>query len=330
MVYNMKGHVTYLNPAFTRIFGWTLEECLGKKMDHFVPVENWDETYEMIDAALAGETFTAIPSCHYNKAGNILHVSISGSIYSDHKGELAGSVIILRDITKSTRLRRQLMNIVDRERHKIGQDLHDDLCPHLIGIQGLGSVLEANLGRTSPSDADAANQIVTLIGEAVEKTRSLTRGLCPVHMVSHGLETALRDIVDHTTTVSGITCEFHCDGRIDYSDYPKATHLYYIAQEALNNAIKHSNAQIDLIKEISSRFPGLPVLVLSMYDESLYAERALQAGARGYIMKQEAIGQVAQALRSVLNGQIYASAGVKEKAFQRYFKTIGRKPIAHR
>lgn len=80
--------------------------------------------------------------------------------------------------------------------------------------------------------------------------------------------------------------------------------------------LKESNG-IDLVKEINARFEGLPVLVLSMYDESLYAERALQAGARGYIMKQEAIAQVVQALRRVLNGEIYASAGVKEKAFQR-------------
>ena len=74
---------------------------------------------------------------------------------------------------------------------------------------------------------------------------------------------------------------------------------------------------IDLVKEITIRFPGLPVLMLSMYDESLYAERALLAGARGYIMKQEATTLVAQALRKGLKGEIYASANVKEKAFQR-------------
>jgi PAS domain S-box-containing protein len=109
-----------------------LQECLGKKLDHFVPSENWDETYKMIDAVLSGKTFTAVPTRRYNKDGNILHMSISGAIYRDHKGKLSGSVIILRDITKSTLLRRQLTNISDHERQKIGQDLHDDLCPHLI------------------------------------------------------------------------------------------------------------------------------------------------------------------------------------------------------
>jgi DNA-binding NarL/FixJ family response regulator len=54
-----------------------------------------------------------------------------------------------------------------------------------------------------------------------------------------------------------------------------------------------------------------------MYDESLYAERALMAGARGYIMKQEAIGLVVKAIRHVLGGDIYASDKVKEKVFSR-------------
>ena len=81
-------------------------------------------------------------------------------------------------------------------------------------------------------------------------------------------------------------------------------------------ALKESNG-IELVKEIRRRYPHMPVLVLSMYDESLYAERALLAGARGYVMKQEAMVQVVEALRRVLKGEVYASASVKEKTFQR-------------
>jgi PAS domain S-box-containing protein len=247
-VYDMKGRVIYLNPAFTRVFGWTLEACLGKRMDHFVPEENWDETARMIATVASGETLTATQTCRYNKSGEIVHVSISGSTYRDRRGELAGSVIILRDITISNRLQRQVMSIADRERQKIGQNLHDDLCPHLIGIHGLSSVLKANLQETSleetPSDNVAlAKQIVTLVGDAVEKARSLTRGLCPVHMVSHGLETALQDLAAHTTVVTGITCRCHCNGAVEVKDNTTATHLFFIAQEAVNNAVRHSGTR---------------------------------------------------------------------------------------
>lgn len=64
---------------------------------------------------------------------------------------------------------------------------------------------------------------------------------------------------------------------------------------------------IELIKDIKARQPQLPVLVLSMHDETLYAERALRAGARGYIMKEEATERVMTAIRKVLSGEIYLS-----------------------
>src|SRR5436190_20269339 len=73
---------------------------------------------------------------------------------------------------------------------------------------------------------------------------------------------------------------------------------------------------IELIKNVKARFPDLPILVLSMYDESLYAERALRAGSLGYIMKEEAIEQVLVAIRRVLKGEIFLSDQMKAKMLQ--------------
>ena len=70
---------------------------------------------------------------------------------------------------------------------------------------------------------------------------------------------------------------------------------------------------IELIKNIVAQWPDLPILVLSMHDESLYGERALRAGAKGYVMKQEATGELTGALRRILNGQIYASEKLKDR-----------------
>ncbi len=64
---------------------------------------------------------------------------------------------------------------------------------------------------------------------------------------------------------------------------------------------------IELIKMIKSRFGKIPVLVMSMHDESLYAERSLRAGARGYIMKEEATDKMLTAVRKVMDGEIYLS-----------------------
>lgn len=73
---------------------------------------------------------------------------------------------------------------------------------------------------------------------------------------------------------------------------------------------------IELVKNLKARFPNLPTLVLSMYDESLYAERALRAGSLGYIMKEEAIEQVLVAIRRVLAGEIFLSDKMKAKMLQ--------------
>jgi len=73
---------------------------------------------------------------------------------------------------------------------------------------------------------------------------------------------------------------------------------------------------LELIKDLRALKPGLPILVVSMHDESLYTERVLRAGGRGYIMKQEGGKKLLQAIRQVLNGQIYVSekmsAGILE------------------
>jgi DNA-binding NarL/FixJ family response regulator len=83
---------------------------------------------------------------------------------------------------------------------------------------------------------------------------------------------------------------------------------------------------LDLLKDVRMRYPGLPVLILSMHDESIYAERALRAGAQGYIMKQEATEKVLVALRRILSAEIYVSERIANRMLQRYIgnRSAGR------
>jgi len=75
---------------------------------------------------------------------------------------------------------------------------------------------------------------------------------------------------------------------------------------------------IELTKLIRARFDNIPVLVVSMHDESLFAERALRVGARGYIMKQEAIEKMMEAIRKVLRGELYVSERVSANIVKRF------------
>jgi len=77
---------------------------------------------------------------------------------------------------------------------------------------------------------------------------------------------------------------------------------------------------LDLVKAVRSRSPLLPILVLSMHDELIYAERAIRAGANGYIMKQEATDRMLIALRRILDGDIYLSERAASRIVQQYVR----------
>jgi len=87
---------------------------------------------------------------------------------------------------------------------------------------------------------------------------------------------------------------------------------------------------LELLKNVRVRFPSLPVLILSMHDESIYAERALRAGANGYIMKHEAAEKVMGALRQILNQEIYVSERVASQILHHYIagsSTVKQSPL---
>ena len=243
IVYDMDGRVDYLNPAFTRVYGWTTDECLGRRMDHFVPVDTWEETRQGLRRLLQGQPLSRVDTRRYTKNGRQLEVSISGAVYRDREGRLLGSVTMHRDISELRRLEKQVMDVSDQERQNIGQDLHDDLAPHLIGIEGLCTVLAKKLTGLAAAEAHLAGEITRLIKEAINKTRRLARGLCPVYLVDHGLESSLRELALNTATVFGIDCRFHCSAEVPVRDNVRATHVFRIAQEAVHNAVRHGRAR---------------------------------------------------------------------------------------
>jgi PAS domain S-box-containing protein len=98
VVYDVEGVGVYINPAFTRVFGWTPGEILGMRL-RYVPHENWPETQIMIDKVQAGESFSGVESQRYTKEGKIVDVSISAATYMNRHGISVGSIHILRDIT---------------------------------------------------------------------------------------------------------------------------------------------------------------------------------------------------------------------------------------
>src|SRR5262249_3643839 len=99
-----------------------------------------------------------------------------------------------------------------------------------------------------------------LVNDAILKTRELARGLLPVVSDAHGLMSALRFYAGEVQDVFGIGCRFQCEDAVLIHDSTVATHLYHIAQEAVNNAIKHGHATNILIRLFSGESEGTLVV----------------------------------------------------------------------
>lgn len=241
IVYNMDGEVTYLNPSFTHVFGYTLEESLGHTMDHFIPEDEWKEAMKGIGMILKGDPVSITETRRRSKSGKLIDVSIRGSVYRDKEGRPVGSVVTHRDISEVKFLEKSIMETGEKERQKIGNDLHDDLCPHLIGIEGLTKVLKRKVQGYSDDAGTLSDKITELIREAISKTRRLARGLCPAYF-DYGLESSLRELVANTKLLYQVGCTLECRKIVDMHDPMIVINMYHIAGEAVQNAIRHGKA----------------------------------------------------------------------------------------
>lgn len=124
---------------------------------------------------------------------------------------------------------------------------------------------------------------------------------------------------DHPIVIEGLTDLINKEADIIVcgcaKDIPQAIRaIKKLKPDVVTIDISLENASgLDLIKEIKARYPDLPMLALSMHEESLYAQRAIRAGAKGYITKHEATKKVITAIRNVLEGRLYLSETMKDK-----------------
>ena len=127
----------------------------------------------------------------------------------------------------------------------MGQDLHDDLCQQLAGIEFLSKALQQQL-KTQPQAAKAG-EIASLIRAAIDYTRQFAKGLAPLELEGQGLMLGLRALAARTAELFKVECAFECPVDVLVQDPTMSIHLYRIAQEALMNSIKHGEATRILI-----------------------------------------------------------------------------------
>lgn len=234
------GHFLNVNDTFLRLTGYTRDEILGETPERLELFGDPEASRDLLRAFGERGPLRDHEIAFRTKAGDRRLGRVFGEVIEiwDEPRVLA----TIEDVTEWRRLERELIETGDRERAKIGRELHDDLAPHLIGVEVLSKVLQRRLQGSPAPEAGHAEKIRALIGEAIQKTRSLARGLCPVHLADNGLELALRQLSTSEQAVYGVPCEFRSEGQVLVDDNSVATQLFYVAREAIHNAVKHAGA----------------------------------------------------------------------------------------
>jgi len=244
VVLDDEGQILRFNPACELTTGYSMDEVQGKCIwDLFLLPEEADRfraVFEVLRTDLLPQDYQ---SCWVTKHGEQRLIAWSSTLLPG--GRDASNYIIATgiDITERKHLEKAILDISAREQRRIGQDLHDGLGQHLTGIAFMAKVHEAKLSEQGRADTEDAAKIVKLVNEAIHKTRELARGLLPVVSDSHGLMSALQLLTAEVEDLFGVSCRFHCESPVLIHDVTTATHLYYIAQEAVNNAMKHGGAK---------------------------------------------------------------------------------------
>jgi PAS domain S-box-containing protein len=243
-VLDQEGRIVRFNRACEITTGYTSEEVRGKHIWDFFTIPEEIVRSRSVIAQLSADLLPRDYQSHWiTRQGATRLIAWSSSSLPDSDGTPHYIIATGIDITEREQLERALLDISAREQRRIGQDLHDGLGQHLTGIAFMAKVHEKKLAETNAADAADAAKLVRLVNEAVHKTRELARGLLPVMSDAQGLMSALQLWAGEVEDIFGVSCKFECDTPVLVRDIAVATHLYHIAQESVNNAIKHGGAR---------------------------------------------------------------------------------------
>jgi PAS domain S-box-containing protein len=251
--------IIYVNPAYERLWGRSCQSL-------YADAHSWLEGVHPEDRSRLRQFFST-PSVEggYEQSYRIVRPDCSvrwvldrGYPVREGAGGSHRVVGIVRDVTERKELEKEILEISEREQRRLGQDLHDDLCQQLAGIEFLSKALQQQL--KTPPQAGKAGEIARLVRAAINHTRQLARGLAPLELEAEGLMRGLQSLARRTSEVFSLDCQFEAQGVVLVRDVTVATHLYRIAQQAVANSIKHGKAtNVTII--LAARSPGGELIV---------------------------------------------------------------------
>lgn len=164
----------------------------------------------------------------------LINYQIKARRYTEYSASLANN--------RAREAERKLLNISEETQQRIGRELHDDLGQHLTGIAFMAQLLSQKLNATGRDEILEADKITQMLNMAILKTRNLAQVLCPEKIKEQGFCHMMEKFAKHVEGMYSVNCSFSVANGFMIDDQEVAIHLFRIAQEATNNAIKHGHA----------------------------------------------------------------------------------------
>jgi PAS domain S-box-containing protein len=262
-----QGVIRDFNPAAERMFGRPADTVIGQDARLILPPQCRD-CAEYPACFRAGRCVRDTPHPQeftgYRSDGTRFPMEITVS-QIDHLNLLA---VLVRDISERRRLERDIIDAATREQARIGREIHDGVGQQLTALSLLAGSIGRKLHGSGHSAAGAeVGRLVQHLQQALDQAHNLARGLAPVEIDPEGLADALAQLARDVQEMSGIACVYRGIDRPKVENSEIALHLYRIAQEAVNNALKHASPQhIDIrlasadgMLELSVRDDGIGI-----------------------------------------------------------------------
>lgn len=186
-------------------------------------------------------------SYHWASMGRTFYfvlVALGGNAFrARQKSDMA----LIETLNHTSHLEREILETSELAQQRIGLELHDGLCQQLAAIGFAARSLADDLQSRSQPEAKSAEKIEELLRDCVTQTQGLARGIFPVLSSESGLATALDELCIVTKDLTNINVWFRDEGEVHLEQLDVAMHLYRIAQEALNNALRHSGGSVVII-----------------------------------------------------------------------------------
>jgi PAS domain S-box-containing protein len=215
--------------------GLTAEQLLGRRMPD--ALGDRPDIRDHVQRALGGARVAAVV-----EYGGAIFEARYSPVLGDNGG-IAGVMCVATDITERRRAEQEVLSATEAERRRIGRDLHDTVQSGLAGVGFMLGAVQKKLTADGNDSAPDVAHIADIVRGILAQARGLARGLCPIDLKADGLAKALDHLAITTGGLFQIDCQFTCPRPVLIEDESAATQLYYIGQEAVNNAIKHAQAK---------------------------------------------------------------------------------------